>query len=84
MRIRLAKGFTIVVALPGVAVQSARLVGGGIDAELETEGGTIQVPASVTNVVPTDAGVIHCEMVVNGDKRYPCEVIANPVRPNRR
>lgn len=71
------------IALPGLAVESAQLVLGGETIALGVSAGGIVVHADALLGVDKTAGVVKCEVVVNGDTHLPCEIIANPNKPNR-
>jgi len=84
MRIRVARGFSSVVSLPGIDVESAVITTDGGDLELDTADGAVRFAADTFKAVDSDAGMLKYTMLVNGDTRIAVDVIANPNRPNRR
>ena len=82
--IRVVKGYTSAVTLPGALPQSAALEYDGETTDLEISGNAVIIRDDQIQDVPV-AKVLNadyeCTLVVNGDTRIPCYVVANPIRP---
>lgn len=82
--IRVIKGYTSAVTLPGIAVETAVLEYDGDTHDLHVADGVVIIHADKIQDVPVrkESGASYeCTLVVNGDTRFPCYIIANPLRP---
>lgn len=82
--IRVVKGYNSAVTLPGIDVKTASLEYDGDSCDLHVDGGVVIIRAEKIQDVPvrkSPGAVYECTLVVNGDARFPCYVIANPLRP---
>jgi len=83
--IRIVKGRTTSVSLPGRTIETAELLGSGFRLLLEHELDSVIITEEQTLEIPVPRrvnAVFDCVLLLNGTDEIPCGVVANPERPN--
>lgn len=81
--VRVVKGIDTVLTLPVPAIASAALHADGRQIPLDFDGSTVIIREVNLRDVPVAkrfGAVYDCELVID-DRRIPCQVVANPLRP---
>lgn len=83
--VRVIKGFTSAVTLPGFDdISTAVLVDGDRRVDLDCGGNVVTITEAQLKPIPVPArpnAVYECAIEINGDAEIPCLVIANPSKP---
>jgi len=83
--IRIVKGRTTSVSLPGRTIDTAELLGRGFRLLLQSESNSVIITEEQTLEIPVPRrvnAVFDCILLLNGTEEIPCGVVANSQRPN--